>query len=66
MERRILICHQPHFFPSMQYLAKMMEADVFVFLDTVDFGYSNWQNRNKWGDGWITIPVIADQTERLI
>jgi hypothetical protein len=55
--------HQPHYLPWLGYLAKWAEADVFVFLDTVQFSKNGWQNRNRIntraGPRWLTVPVRA-------
>jgi WbqC-like protein len=55
--------HQPHYLPWLGYLAKWAAADVFVFLDTVQYEKNGWQNRNriKTPDGprWLTVPVHA-------
>ena len=55
--------HQPHYLPWLGYLAKWAAADVFVFLDTVQYEKNGWQNRNriKTGAGprWLTVPVHA-------
>lgn len=59
-----MICaiHQPQTFPWLGYFAKIMQADIFVFLDNVQFKKNEWQNRNKirTPDGWqwLTVPVI--------
>ena len=58
-----LAIHQPHYLPWLGYLAKWASADVFVFLDTVQYEKNGWQNRNriKTRDGahWLTVPVHA-------
>jgi hypothetical protein len=55
--------HQPQYLPWLGYLAKWAAADVFVFLDTVQYEKNGWQNRNriKTADGarWLTVPVHA-------
>ena len=55
--------HQPHYLPWLGYFAKMDEADVFIFLDTVQFEKHGWQNRNRiktsQGWQWLTVPVSA-------
>ncbi len=55
--------HQPHYLPWLGYVAKWAAADVFVFLDTVQYEKHGWQNRNriKTRDGvrWLTVPVHA-------
>ena len=53
--------HQPHYLPWLGYFAKWAAADLFVFLDTVQYEKNGWQNRNriKTPDGprWLTVPV---------
>jgi WbqC-like protein family len=55
--------HQPHYLPWLGYFAKWAAADLFVFLDTVQYEKNGWQNRNriKTADGprWLTVPVRA-------
>jgi WbqC-like protein family len=55
--------HQPQYLPWLGYLAKWAAADLFVFLDTVQYEKNGWQNRNriKTPDGarWLTVPVRA-------
>ena len=53
--------HQPQYWPWPRYIHKVMSADVFVYLDTVQFGKNGLQNRNQirtsQGPLWLTIPV---------
>jgi WbqC-like protein family len=55
--------HQPQYMPWLGYLAKWADADVFVFLDTVQYEKNGWQNRNRIkttaGPRWLTVPVHA-------
>ena len=55
--------HQPHYLPWLGYLAKWAAADLFVFLDTVQYEKNGWQNRNRVktaaGPRWLTVPVHA-------
>jgi hypothetical protein len=55
--------HQPQYLPWLAYLAKWAAADVFVFLDTVQYEKNGWQNRNRIktreGPAWLTVPVHA-------
>jgi hypothetical protein len=61
--------HQPHYLPWLGYLAKWAAADLFIFLDTVQYEKNGWQNRNriKTRDGarWLTVPVRARLGVRL-
>ncbi|AKJ63888.1 WbqC family protein [Kiritimatiella glycovorans] len=53
--------HQPQFMPWLGYLNKIALADVFVFLDHVQFKKNEYQNRNRirtpGGWMWLTVPV---------
>jgi len=59
-----MICsiHQPQTFPWIGYFAKIIQSDVFVILDNVQFKKNEWQNRNRLktpnGWQWLTVPVI--------
>jgi hypothetical protein len=58
----IVAIHQPHFFPWLGYLHRIMDADLFVFLDHVQYEHQNFQNRvrikNGTGSQWITVPLL--------
>ena len=53
--------HQPQFIPYLGYFHKIAQADVFVFLDNVQFKKNEFQNRNKMMisgvPAWLTVPV---------
>ncbi|HEX4899977.1 MAG TPA: WbqC family protein [Pyrinomonadaceae bacterium] len=53
--------HQPQYFPWPPYVHKVMSADIFVYLDTVQFSKNGLQNRNQIrainGPAWLTVPV---------
>jgi hypothetical protein len=55
--------HQPQYLPWLGYLAKWAAADLFIFLDTVQYEKNGWQNRNciktPHGPAWLTVPVHA-------
>ena len=57
----ILSAHQPAYLPWLGYFDKIARADVFVFLDTVQFEKNSFINRNKiktpQGSQWLSIPV---------
>lgn len=55
------VISQPRFYPGLHYLHRMMVADVFVILDTVQFNPRHEENRAKVkgtkGPQWLTVPV---------
>jgi WbqC-like protein len=57
----ILAAHQPAYLPWLGYFDKIARADVYVFLDTVQFEKNSFINRNRiktpGGVQWVTIPV---------
>lgn len=61
--------HQPHYLPWLGYFDKLDSADVFIYLDTVQFTKHEWQNRNrirtKDGWQWLTVPIIDRFPERI-
>jgi hypothetical protein len=56
--------HQPQYLPWLPYMAKIVQCDVFVLLDDVQYQKNGMQNRNQiktaQGPGWLTVPVHAD------
>lgn len=60
--------HQPQYIPWVPYFDKILQSDVFIFLDSVQFQKNGVQNRNQIKmDGkavWLTVPVRQnlDQT----
>lgn len=61
--------HQPQYLPWLGYFDKLDSADLFIFLDTVQFKKHEWQNRNrirvKDGWQWLTVPIIDRFPERI-
>ncbi len=53
--------HQPQYLAWPGYFNKILQADIFVFLDDVQYKKNEWQNRNRIksakGELWLTIPV---------
>ena len=57
----ILSAHQPAYLPWLGWLQKLAHADVFVYLDAVQFEKNSFTNRNRiktpQGPLWLTVPV---------
>ena len=57
----IVAIHQPQYLPWLGYFDKLRRADVFCFLDNVQYKKNDWQNRNRiktaQGWQWLTVPV---------
>ncbi len=57
----IVSIHQPNFVPWIGYFYKIVNCDVFVFLDNVQYTKNSFINRNKiktpQRDRWLTVPV---------
>ncbi len=57
----IVAVHQPQFLPWLGYFDKIIRADRFVILDTVQYKKNEFQNRNRiktaQGWQWLTVPV---------
>lgn len=53
--------HQPNYLPWIGYFFKILESDVFIFLDDVQFSKNSYQNRVKiktpQGPKWLTQSV---------
>lgn len=61
--RKTVVVMQPTYLPWIGYFDLMDQADVFVFLDSVQFEKSSWQQRNriksKNGELILTVPVLS-------
>ena len=57
----IAAIHQPQYIPWLGYIDKVDRADVFCFLDSVQYKKNDFQNRNRIktasGWQWLTLPV---------
>lgn len=68
----ILSTIQPSFLPWLGYLEQAARADLFVYLDDVQYTKQDWRNRNRFKtpDGrveFLTVPVtFADRDRTLI
>ncbi len=63
---KVVAIHQPNFFPWLGYFAKIARADVFIFLDSVQFPKTGgtWINRVKLlvagRVAWVTVPIVRE------
>ena len=66
----ILSAHQPCYLPYMGYFNKVINSDIFVILDDVNFEKGSYINRTKiktaQGEHWLTIPVPRDSHKKKI
>lgn len=57
----IVAIHQPNYLPWLGYFNKIASADIFVFLDDVQFSKGSYTNRvqilSPAGAKWLTVPV---------
>jgi len=60
----LVAIHQPNYLPWLGYFAKIAAADVFIFLDDVQFSKGSYTNRVQIArDGksvWLTLPIRCD------
>jgi len=65
----IVAIHQPGYLPWLGFFKKMMNSDVFVFLDDAQFEKKDWDNRNfirtNSGSTLLTVPVLAHRDTTL-
>jgi hypothetical protein len=65
----IVSIHQPQYLPWLGYLHKILNSDLFIVLDNVQYVKNEWQNRNRIktprGWQWITVPVEFHHGEKI-
>jgi hypothetical protein len=65
----IVAIHQPQYLPWLGYFDKMRRADVFCYLNDVQYKKNEWQNRNRiknaQGWQWLTVPVRYHFPEKI-
>ncbi len=67
-----VVITQPTYLPWLGYFEQVARADVFVFLDSVQFARRSWQCRNRIEpmiDGaqrWLTVPLARQPRETAI
>ena len=66
----IVAIHQPNYIPWQGYFYKMLNCDIFVFLDNVQFSKNSIINRNKIktnsGETWLTVPVLTKNSHQQL
>ena len=66
----IISIHQPAYLPWLGYFDKIINSDIFIILDTVDFQKNSFQNRNKIltknGSIWLTVPIKKNKDNKII
>ena len=59
----ITAIHQLQYLPGLRFFAKMRAADLFIYLDDVQYEKREFQNRNRIRnkEGWqyLTVPVMV-------
>lgn len=65
----IVAIHQPNYLPWLGYFSKIVQSDVFVFLDDCQYSKNSFINRVQVLNGdkrhWLTIPVHANLTTKI-
>jgi hypothetical protein len=58
---KTVVIHQPDFMPYLGFFHRLLNADLFVILDDVQFLRRGWHHRDKiktsQGDSWITLGI---------
>lgn len=66
---KILSAHQPCYMPWLGYFNKIVNADIFVILDDVQYERGSYINRVKiktqQGAKWMTVPVHASIESKI-
>lgn len=61
---------QSNYIPWRGYFDLILEADLFVFYDEVQYTKNDWRNRNKIADKngpfWLTIPIPKEAVKQKI
>jgi hypothetical protein len=57
----IIAAHQPNYLPWLGFFDKILECDIFVIADNIQFERQGFTNRNRIktysGIRWITVPI---------
>lgn len=64
-----VVINQSNYLPWKGYFDLIHDADIFVFLDDVQYTKNDWRNRNRIktarGTQWLTIPVGPKHNLRI-
>ena len=65
-EKIIVTGHQPVYLPWLGLFHKISLANIFIFMDDVQYLEKDWNNRNKiktpHGPKWLTVPVSVKKS----
>jgi len=65
-EKIIVTGHQPVYLPWLGLFHKISLADIYIFMDDVQYLEKDWNNRNKiktpHGAKWLTVPVSVKKS----
>lgn len=65
----VVSIHQPNYLPWIGYFHKILTADTFVYLDTVEFNTDSVTHRNKIktadGEHWLTVPISSPSSAAI-
>ena len=62
LTERVIVGHQPQYFPYIGIFNKILKSDIFLFVDSTKFVSKVWHNRTIIKDKkdkvfYLTIPV---------
>lgn len=62
LNNKIIVGHQPQYFPYLGIFNKIIQSDIFLFADSTKFVFKSWHNRTLIKDKqdrvfYLTIPV---------
>jgi hypothetical protein len=65
-----VVINQSNYLPWKGYFDLIHDADLFIFLDNVQYTKNDWRNRNRVkganGSHWLTIPIGVGRTRLQI
>jgi len=64
----MIVISQPRYLPALNYLHRLVFADIFIVLDNVQRQARGWENRNKLllnDPKWLTIPIKSSSREAI-